>query len=263
MLSYESLIEEAKLNNMPLNKMRGIMREYIQTIMLKYLYISSWADRFCFLGGTSLRLVHGFDRFSEDLDFNISRVDKVEFEKVSGFVQEELKRENLHSELSFEHRGNLSSTKFVFKNILEYYRIKDKRGNLMVKFEANRPVFELETESASISSFGEIFPVKMMSKGSIFAEKIDALRHIKKGRHIYDIIMMLSKKFPINKNVLEANGIKENPKEVILKIIGEFNLSELKRLAIGLRPFLFNEERYNLVVNAQMIIKDLLNKYLK
>jgi len=137
----------------------------------------------------------------------------------------------------------------------------DKRGALMVKFEANRPLFKLETESVTVSSFGEIFPVKMMSKGSIFAEKIDALKHVKKGRHIYDIIIMLSKKFPINKNVLEANNIKEEPKELILNIIEEFTSSELNRLAIGLRPFLFNEEEFNLVVNAKTIIKDLLNKY--
>lgn len=72
---------------------------------------------------------------------------------------------------------------------------------------------------------------------------------------------MLSKKFPINKDVLEAIGIKEEPREAILGIINEFNPSELKRLAMGLRPFLFNEEEVNLVVNAKTIIKDLLDKY--
>lgn len=261
MLSYDGLMEQAKLNGMPLNKLRGIMREYIQTLMLKYLYSSNWAGRFYFLGGTSLRLAYGFKRFSEDLDFNVAEVDKKEFEKVSEFVREELERENMHSEVTFEHRGKLSSTAFLFRNVLEYYKVIDRRGVLMVKFETNRPLFKLETESATISSFGEIFPVKMMSKGSILAEKIDALRHIRKGRHIYDIIIMLSKKFPINENVLEANGIRGAPKEVIINIINEFSHSELERLASGLRPFLFNEEEYNLVVNAKTIVKDLLDKY--
>ncbi len=261
MLSYEALLEEARINNMPLNKMRGIMREYIQTVMLKYLYASKWADRFYFLGGTALRLAYGFKRFSEDLDFNITKIDMGEFEKASELVREELKKENIYSEIVFEHRGRLSSASFSFKNVLEYYRITDKRGTLMVKFEANRPLFKLETESATISSFGEIFPVKVMSKGAIFAEKIDALRHIKKGRHIYDIIIMLSKKFPINRDVLKANGIKEEPQKVILDMINEFSPSELERLAIGLRPFLFNEDEFRLVANAETIIKDLLDKY--
>ena len=261
MLTFEALLEQAKANQMPIGKMRGIMREYIQTLMLKYLYASVWADRFYFLGGTSLRLAHGFKRFSEDLDFNIAKVDQQEFEKVSEFVKEELKRENIYSEVSFEHRGKLSSTTFVFKNVLEYYRIIDKRGSLAVKFEANRPIFKLETESVTLSSFGEIFPVTMMSRGSLFAEKIDALRHIKEGRHIYDIIIMLSKRFPISEDVLKANGITEEPKKIILETIGEFSASELERLAIGLRPFLFNEEEFNLVVNAKRIVKDLLDKY--
>ncbi len=262
MLSYDALLEQAKLNNMPISKMRGIMREYIQTLMLKYLYSSNWADRFYFLGGTFLRLVHGFKRFSEDLDFNIVKIDKQEFEKVSEFVRIELERENILSELSFEHRGGLSSSKFLFKNALEYYHIMDKRGTLMVKFEANRPKFKLETESTTVSSFGEIFPVKVMSKGSVFAEKLVALKHIKKGRHIYDIIIMLSKKFPINDEILKANDIKEKPKDAISAIINEFNPSELKRLAVGLQPFLFDEAESNLVVNAKTIIKDLLEKYM-
>lgn len=261
MLSYEALLEEAKINNMPINKMRSIMREYIQTLMLKYLYASNWRDRFYFLGGTSLRLVYGFKRFSEDLHFNIHKIDKIEFREVSVFISEELERENIYSEVTFEHRGRLSSSAFLFKNVLEYYKIMDKRGSLIVKFEANRPLFKLETETTTISSFGEIFLVKVMSKGSIFAEKIDALRHIKKGRHIYDIIIMLSKKFPVNKDVLEANGIKQEPREVMLKTINEFSLSELDRLAKGLRPFLFNEEEANLIVNAKTIIKDLFDKY--
>lgn len=261
MLSYESILEQGRLNNMPVNKMRGIIREYIQTIMLKHLYSSKWHDRFYFLGGTSLRLAYGFKRFSEDLDFNIAGIDKKEFQKVSEFIRDELARENIHSELDFEHRGNLSSSRFLFKDVLERYRIKDTRGILMVKFEANRPSWELETESVTISNFAEIFPVRMMSKGSIFAEKIVALKNIKKGRHIYDTILMLSKKFPVNKDVLVANGIKEGIPEVIMNTINEFSHSELERLASGLRPFLFNEEESSLVVNAKTVIKDLLDKY--
>jgi predicted nucleotidyltransferase component of viral defense system len=261
MLSYEALLEQAKLNNLPVNKLRGILREYLQTLMLKYLHASIWQDRFYFLGGTCLRLVHGFKRFSEDLDFNLVKVDQPEFEKVSEFVRNELKRENISAQISFDHRGRLSSTAFVFKDILEYYRISDKRGTLLVKFEANRPRFELEGDSAVISNFGEIFPLKVMSKGSILAEKIDALRHIKKGRHIYDIIMMLSKKFPVNKAVLAANGIQTELREVIIKLINEFSPGELERLAAGLRPFLFDEEEHNLVVNARTIVRDLLERY--
>lgn len=195
MLSRESLIEQAKINNMPQNKMRGIMREYIQTIMLKIFYLSGWSSKFYFLGGTCLRLAFGFRRFSEDLHFNVKDVNT------------------------------------------------------------------LEAEPMTISSFGEIFPVNVMSKGAMFAEKMDALRHIKKGRHIYDIVNMLSKRFPINKDMLKAAGIAKEPKEAILEIINEFGAEELKRLAKSLAPFLFDEKEILLVENAKVIIKDLLDKY--
>ena len=72
---------------------------------------------------------------------------------------------------------------------------------------------------------------------------------------------MLSKKFPVDRNILVANGIKEEPKDAIMGIISKFTHSELERLASGLRPFLFNEEESGLVVNAKTVVKDLLNKH--
>lgn len=261
MLTRESLMQEAKTNNMPLNKMRGIIREYIQTIMLRIIYSSNWSDKFYFLGGTCLRLAFNFRRFSEDLDFNAKDIEGKEFEKASEFILRELKKENIEAELEVEHRKRLSSASFTFKHILEYYKIYDARGVLMVKFETNRPLFKLETESATISNFGEIFSVTTMAKGAIFAEKIDALRHIRKGRHIYDIIIMLSKKFPINKDVLKANGIMESPKEILVNTINSFDPAELKQLARSLAPFLFDEKEVSLVENSKTTIIDLLEKY--
>lgn len=49
-------------------------------------------------------------------------------------------------------------------------------------------------------------------------------------------------------------------KKLFLSTIDEFTPAELKRFALKLKPFLFEEE-FKLVVNAKMIIKDLLEKY--
>jgi predicted nucleotidyltransferase component of viral defense system len=49
---------------------RFILREYIQHKLLQLIHDSPLGDRFFFLGGTCLRIVHGNSRFSEDLDFD-------------------------------------------------------------------------------------------------------------------------------------------------------------------------------------------------
>lgn len=47
-----------------------VLREYLQYKILEILFDGPYASKFCFLGGTCLRLVHNNNRFSEDLDFD-------------------------------------------------------------------------------------------------------------------------------------------------------------------------------------------------
>jgi len=48
----------------------NIMREYLQNLLLSYLYQHPRSDQLAFKGGTALRLLFGSPRFSEDLDFS-------------------------------------------------------------------------------------------------------------------------------------------------------------------------------------------------
>lgn len=105
MLTYDGLIEEAKREGMPTSKVRGIIREYIQVLMLKYLYKSEWQRNFLFMGGTSLRLLHGLKRFSEDIDFNARGVKRADFEDAAAFIARELRREGISCDLEFNHRS--------------------------------------------------------------------------------------------------------------------------------------------------------------
>jgi len=47
-----------------------LLREYLQYKILALLFDSAYANKFAFLGGTCLRIVHSNQRFSEDLDFD-------------------------------------------------------------------------------------------------------------------------------------------------------------------------------------------------
>jgi predicted nucleotidyltransferase component of viral defense system len=95
----------------------------------------------------------------------------------------------------------------------------------------------------------------------LFADKIDALVKKNRGRHLYDIIFMLSNKYPIDRKVLKALGIKEDPLDLINKRVKGFARSELKRQAEVLRPFLFDEKEADLIINAHDTIPLLLKKY--
>lgn len=50
---------------------RQALREILQDVALLGLWRSNFFDRTAFYGGTALRILHGLDRFSEDLDFSL------------------------------------------------------------------------------------------------------------------------------------------------------------------------------------------------
>lgn len=258
MLNYESILESAALKGMPTNKCRGIIREYIQTLILKYLYSSPYQDKFFFLGGTSLRLLYDMKRFSEDLDFNVKDIKEREFEETAKFIKHELSRENINCLLEFEHRKPLYIAEFIFEEIKNIEKVSQRRGRMLIKLEANLPVYEFPEDVRSISSFGEIFLVKAMAKEWVFADKIDTLHNKRLGRHIYDIIFMLSKRFKVSKEMLRIHGITEEPKEAILRIINSIKDEELKRLARQVAPFLFDESQKELIIKAKTVIPQML-----
>jgi predicted nucleotidyltransferase component of viral defense system len=49
------------------------LREILQEIALLGLWRSRFFEHSAFYGGTALRILHGIDRFSEDLDFSLVR----------------------------------------------------------------------------------------------------------------------------------------------------------------------------------------------
>lgn len=103
MLTYDALIEQAKLRGMPPTKVRGILREYLQILILKELYKISLSEKLYFTGGTYLRLIHNLKRFSEDLDFNAPKISTTEFENTINRLLVELKRLAIKSRTQFTH----------------------------------------------------------------------------------------------------------------------------------------------------------------
>ena len=50
------------------NFQKHLLKEYIECLAMEWISQSAWSDKLAFIGGTNLRLIHGIDRFSEDLD---------------------------------------------------------------------------------------------------------------------------------------------------------------------------------------------------
>lgn len=264
MLSFDALIEEAKKRDMPTEKLRGILREYLQVLILKILSKASAGQKIYFTGGTYLRLIFGLKRFSEDLDFNTETLKRKEFENLTETLVPELKRTNLDCKVTFDHWQNIYKADVVFPKVEEFYGViskYSKKSGLTIKLETNRPKWKIRNETQVISGFGEIFPCLCTDRSAFFADKIDALNKKTRGRHLYDIIFMLTNSFSIDKKILQGFGIREDPLKVIERRVFSFSKTELKRQAEALRPFLFEENQADLIVNGHAVIPVLIEKY--
>ena len=65
----ESMLTKYSINDS--EDFHRAIREILQEIALAGLYRSGFFKEAAFYGGTALRIFHGIDRFSEDLDFSL------------------------------------------------------------------------------------------------------------------------------------------------------------------------------------------------
>jgi predicted nucleotidyltransferase component of viral defense system len=262
MLSLEYLLEEAKNNGLPLLKRRGILREYLQVIILNSLYKHNLGKSIFFTGGTALRFFYNMPRFSEDLDFDTPRLKFGEFREILENVKKGLLKEGFSLEVSSERRKNLYIAEFYFQDLMRLYKITDKRGlDLMIKIEVYKPAWDLEAEPGVLSLYGYNFSSVLLGKGNLISEKLCALFNRKRGRDIYDLLFMLKRRFPFNENVLVFNKVEGSPKELILKYLTKLPEKELSSLANQVKPFLFKEDDIELVLKAPLYAERFLREY--
>ncbi len=184
---------------------RQRLRELIQQLCLLGLWRGSFFEHAAFYGGTALRMLHGLDRFSEDLDFSLLKA-KPDFRLASylDFVRRELEAWGITSQtgLILKQDSRIESA-FVKTNTLQTLLKlevpatelkslhRDEVSN--VKFEIDPfPPCEFHSESRYVLE-PIPFSVRVMSLPDLFAGKMHAVLargwiSRVKGRDWYDLI---------------------------------------------------------------------------
>jgi len=156
--------------------------------LLKDIYSDTSISPFLgFKGGTAAVMFYNLDRFSVDLDFDL--LDEKKEEEVFNKVLEIAKKHGVIKE-SYVKRYNL----FI---LLSY---EDKARN--IKIEINRRSFGSRYEMKTYLGVS----ILTMVLEDMFAHKLVAMyeRMNKTSRDIYDVWFFLSKRFPINENIIKS-----------------------------------------------------------
>lgn len=194
---------------------REALREIMQIIALAGLYRAGFFEKAAFYGGTALRIFHGIDRFSEDLDFSLLLPDPEfmlnkyqdtivqEFEslgmKVSVREKKKTKESNIDSAFL---KSETIWKELVLEGMIPQNGIHQV-ANLKIKIEVDRdPPVGFQTEDKLLlRPFS--FYVRCFTLSNLFAGKMHALLFRKwgtnvKGRDWYDLEWYIRKGVPLN-----------------------------------------------------------------
>jgi len=182
------------------------LREILQEVALLGLWRGKFFEHAAFYGGTALRILHGLDRFSEDLDFSLLTMDTTfELAKYLQPLQREL------AGFGFKVEGKIQSKSV--ETAVQSAFLKTHTAKVMLEFEIDPSIqrtihpgqllkIKLEVDTDPPPAFTTEskfllqpipFAVRTYSLPDLFAGKVHALLFRKwknrvKGRDWYDFI---------------------------------------------------------------------------
>lgn len=196
------------------------LREITQEVALHALYNTDFYKIAAFQGGTCLRILYSLNRFSEDLDFALTKPDMdFNFRNYQDLLKHELEAFGFDIEI-IERKDTDSTIKSIFmkedsigKILNLRYQKSDRRPkSIKIKLEIDiNPPSGAVVEN-KYHDFPLNFSIATYELSSLFAGKIHALltRTYTKGRDWYDFIWYTDRRtkinFPFLKNTLIQAG---------------------------------------------------------
>ncbi len=190
------------------------MAEIAQEIALAGLSRSDFFKRAVFQGGTSLRILYGMQRFSEDLDFILKQPDSdfrldpylkgLTIEFGSYGIELEIRDRSVADEsvrkafIKSDSMGKLLS--------LKHLELEGRMKTLKIKFEVDTNPPTGNVVETKYLDFPFPFPITMQDPPSLFAGKSHALlcRGYTKGRDWFDFTWYVGRKTPLNYEFLSS-----------------------------------------------------------
>lgn len=189
------------------------LREVLQQAALVGLWRTHFFDRAAFYGGTALRIFHGLDRFSEDLDFSLREPDPTW--RLTGRLEglrAEIEAFGFPVDIQSKNEGKIDSAFLKANTRIHLIRMEAPASVagavaanrlIKVKLETDTdPPSGLETETRTLL---EPFPVsiRVVTPPCLFAGKLHAAlcRAWKtriKGRDWYDLLFFVTRGIPVD-----------------------------------------------------------------
>lgn len=251
--AYEQTTEQQK---------RNATFEVNQQIILAGLYNGGFFDEAAFYGGTCLRIFHGLQRFSEDMDFSLLAPNKAfDFSRYFQPIIDEFALVGRKVEITKKDKkafGKVEST-FLKDNTDVYDVTFQAEKSVKIKIEVDtQPPLKFNTEQ-KLLLLPKSFMVRCYTLPNLFAGKMHALlyrtwKNRVKGRDWYDFEWYIRHNTPLDFNHLYERTLQFNQEDIskelfLEKLKQRLSTADINQVKADVLPFVRNPKELNIWSN--------------
>ena len=245
---------------------RNAIFEVNQKVILAGLYNGGFFDVAAFYGGTCLRIFHGLQRFSEDMDFSLlAPNDNFDFTKYFQPIIDEFAIVGREVEINKKDKKSFGKVESAFlKDNTDVYDITfQTEKSVKIKIEVDTmPPLNFNTEQ-KLLLLPESFMVRCFTLPDLFAGKMHALvyrawKNRLKGRDWYDFEWNIRHNIPLdfthlNERILQLNR-EHISKELFLdKLKKRLSTADINQVKADVLPFVRNPKELDIWSNDYFI----------
>lgn len=253
MSAYDQTTEQQKLN---------AIFEVNQQVILAGLYNGGFFNEAAFYGGTCLRIFHGLQRFSEDMDFSLlAPKDDFDFERFFQPIIDEFTIIGRKVEIMKKDKRNFGKVESAFlKDNTDVYDVSfQTEKSIKIKIEVDTmPPLKFHTEQ-KLLLLPESFMVRCFTLPDLFAGKMHALvyrawKHRVKGRDWYDFEWYVRHNIPLDFNHLRERARQFNGETISIdsfmeKLNERLSTADINQVKADVIPFVRNVKELNIWSN--------------
>ena len=251
--AYELTTEQQK---------RNATFEVNQQIILAGLYNGGFFNEAAFYGGTCLRIFHGLQRFSEDMDFSLlAPSDKFDFTKYFQPIIDQFAIIGREVEIKKKDKKNFGKVESAFlKDNTDVYDIMfQTERSVKIKIEVDtQPPLKFNTEQKLVL-LPQSFMTRCFTLPDLFAGKMHALvyrawKNRVKGRDWYDFEWYVRKGVSLDFTHLHERALQFNEEDItkesfLEKLNERLATADINQVKADLLPFIRNQKELEIWSN--------------
>lgn len=245
---------------------RNAIFEVNQQVILAGLYAGGFFESAAFYGGTCLRIFHGLQRFSEDMDFSLlTQDDKFDFTKYFPAIVDAFTMVGREVEIKKKDKRNFGKVESAFlKDNTDVYDVTfQTEKSIKIKIEVDTyPPLNFKTEQKLLLQ-PYSFMTRCFALPDLFAGKMHALvyrawKNRVKGRDWYDFEWYVRHNVPLDfahlaERCKQFNNENITPELFKEKLIERLSTADIKQVKEDVLPFMRNPKELDIWSNDYFV----------